>query len=83
MEKAKFELKIENKKTSERAELIKFWVDNVKNKEGRSFRPAFIASKLSIFSIKDLYFLQSQALSDEKQFGRNIGNYFWSLFKIK
>lgn len=71
---------IEKKRVSERSELIKFWVDNVKNKEGKGYKPAFIALKLSPYSLKDLYYMQSEAKDYENR-GGSIGKYFWALFK--
>jgi hypothetical protein len=70
------------KTNSERSELIKFWCDNVLNKKGNKYPPAFIAMKMSGYSIKDLYYLQSVA-KDYVNRGGDVGKYWWSLFKIK
>ena len=69
------------KKGSERAELIRFFVDNVLNKKGKKYPPAFIAMKMSGYSIKDLYYLQSVA-KDYVNRGGDVGKYWWSLFKV-
>ncbi len=49
----------EKKSTSERAELVKFFVSNLKNKKGGFFPPKRIAIALSHIPTKDLYFMQS------------------------
>lgn len=49
----------EIKKTSERAELIKFFVDNLKNKDGKPFTSKHIAVKLGHIPTEDLYFVKS------------------------
>ena len=72
---------IVKKKGSERAELIKFWCDNVLNEKGKKYPPAFIAMKMSGYSIKDLYYLQSVA-KDYANRGGDVGKYWWSLFKV-
>ena len=66
---------------SERNELIKFWCDNVLNKKGKKYPPAFIAMKMSGYSIKDLYYLQS-VCKDYVNRGGDVGKYWWSLFKV-
>lgn len=72
----------EPKKTSERAELMKYWCDGVLNKQGKKYPPAFIAMKMSGYSIKDLYYLQSQAKDYVNRVkDATVGKYFWSLFK--
>lgn len=65
---------------SERAELIKYFCDGVLNKKGKKYPPAFIASKLAPYSLKDLYYMTSEC-RDYVNRGGNIGKYFWSLFK--
>ena len=47
------------KKGSERAELIKFFVENITDKKGKKYKPSRIAVLLSPLIVKDLYYLQS------------------------
>lgn len=70
----------ELKKTSERAELVKFFVDNVTNKKGKKYSAGFIASKLAHIPTKDLYYMISVAKDYERR-GGSIGKYFWGSLK--
>jgi len=52
--------KIEKPKViSERAELLSYFVENLRNKDGKKFQPRVIAIKLSHIPTKDLYYIVS------------------------
>lgn len=64
---------------SERAELIRFFVDNLRNKDGKPFPARLIAVKLGhLKELKDLYYLKSICLQSS-----NFGKTFWGSIKHK
>jgi len=63
-------------KTSERAELIRVFLDRLRNKEGKPYTPAFLGMKLSPIKTADLYSLQKKC-----EQARNFGAMFWYLLK--
>lgn len=68
----------DNVSRSERADLIKVFHERVLNKNDKQYPPAFIASKLSIYSLEDLRYM----ISDCKlNWNNELGKYFWCLFK--
>ena len=73
--------KVAPKNSSERSELMKYWCDGVLNKQGKKYPPAFICSKMSCYSIKDLRYMES-VCRDYVHRGGNISKYWWSLFKV-
>ena len=58
---SKLELKVEkpSKVKSERAELLKFFLDNLRDKNNKPFRAGHIATKLSHIKTPDLYYIKS------------------------
>lgn len=77
-----FNLEPKSKATSERATLIEFFHQNVKNKKGKRYPVSFIGMKLSHLSLADLYYMKSTALDYEHR-GGEIGKYFWGALKAK
>jgi len=76
--------KVAPKKTSERAELIKFWVDNVLNKKGKKYPPARIAMLLSHLTINDLYYFKSVCNDVMNRSGQvSFQKFFWWSIKAK
>jgi len=72
------------KKTSERAELISFFVDNLRNKNNKSFSARMIAIKLSHIPTKDLYYFISVCKDIDNRRGRDaMGKFFWWSLKSK
>ena len=67
---------------SERAELIKFFHERLRNKKGRPFTAKLIAIKLGHVDIKDLYFLRSKCIDVENR-GGSFGKCFWGSLKLK
>lgn len=73
----KFQEKGKDKKT-ERGELLRFFVDNIKNKNGKSYKFPFIAMKLSHLSINDLYYFVSACKDRLNREGQvTMQKYFW------
>lgn len=73
------ELKVSKPKVkSERAELVKFFVDRLLNKDGKPFPARFIAFKLAHIPTKDLYYLQSTCNK-----AKSFGACFWGSIKVK
>lgn len=64
---------------SERAELIKFFVDNLKNKANKPFPAKMIAVKLGhIKNIQDLYFMKSVFVGMQRTKGQeSVQKWFW------
>ena len=74
---------IKKKKSSERAELISFFVDNLKNKDGNKFPIRTIVFKLSHIPTKDLYYVQSIFNDNLKRGGlEKASKEFWWSLKI-
>ncbi len=46
-------------RTSERAELLRFFIDNLRQKNGKPFSARMIAFKLSHLKLPDLYYTKS------------------------
>lgn len=63
---------------SERSDLLQKFLDVLKDKNGKSFRPAFVAMKLSHVQTPDLYFLLKKC-----EEANNFGAMFWYLIKAK
>ena len=80
MEKISDYLKMPSTKkiNSERAELIKFFVDNLKQKNGKPFPARGIAVKLSHLKMEDLYYFKSVCADLQKCKGQvAFQKYFW------
>lgn len=71
-----------SKAGSERATLIEFFVDNVKDRKGKKYKPSFIAMRVSHLKLADLYYMMSQAKEYEKK-GGEIGKYFFGSLRVK
>lgn len=70
------EVKVSKPKVkSERAELVKFFVDRLVNKDGKPYPARLIAVKLAHIPTKDLYYLQSTC-NKAKSFG---ACFWWSI----
>lgn len=67
---------LDKKKTSERAELLSFFVDNLRDKNNKKYRAAFIGMKLAHIPTKDLYYFRS-CCQDRMNRGENWQKYFW------
>ena len=69
---------------SERAEVIKFFVDNLKGKTGKPFSARMIAVKLSHFKLGDLYYFMSVCKDIQKCKGQeSFQKYFWWSIKSR
>ena len=69
------------KKGSERGDLIQFFVDNLRDKNGNKYPAKRIAIKLSHLKLPDLYYFKSVFIDILKRKGEDAaGKYFnWSL----
>jgi hypothetical protein len=68
---------------SERAELIKFFVDNLKQKNGKPFPARGIAVKLSHLKREDLYNFISQCKDVRNRKGEvAMQKFFWWSLKV-
>lgn len=69
------------KERSERATLVKFFVDNLLNKNLKRFPPQMIAIKLSHIPTKDLYYMISIFKDTHQRRGLDAANkeFWWSL----
>lgn len=70
------------KKTSERAELLKFFVENLTDPKGKKYRPAYLGMRLSHLKVEDLYYLISEC-KDRINRKENWQKYFWGVIKAK
>lgn len=74
----------EQKKTSERAELLKFFVDTLRNKNKKPFSAKMIAIKLSHIPTKDLYYMISIFKDAQNRKGLDYASkWFWYSIKVK
>lgn len=74
----------ESKKISERSELIKFFVENLKDKKNKPYKPARIGMLLSHLSVKDLYYFTSVSKDIQKCKGQTaFQKHFWWSLKAK
>ena len=72
------------KPRSERAEAIKYFVSNLKDKKGANFPPKRIAIALSHIPTKDLYFMQSVMKDIINRSGaESAQKWFWWSIKSK
>lgn len=69
---------VEKKRTSERAELLKSFLEKLTDKQGKPYRPAFIGMKLAHVKTPDLYFLLKECEKAD-----NFGAMFWYLLRPK
>ncbi len=68
----------EKKKGSERADVLKYFVANLKNKNKKPFSARMIAIKLAHLSLKDLYYFKSVCSDIDNRSGNTAMNkYFW------
>lgn len=66
------------KARSERAELIQYFVDRLRNKDNKPFSARLIAIKLSHLSLEDLYYLKSTFQDTYNRKGiESAQKYFW------
>lgn len=66
------------KKTSERAELLRYFVDTLRNKNKKPFPARMIAIKLSHIPTKDLYYFISVCKDIDNRRGRDaMSKFFW------
>lgn len=65
------------KVNSERADLIKFFVERLRDKKGKKYLPRFIGYKVAHLEVKDLYYLKSVCEKSD-----NLGKTFWGSLKI-
>jgi len=74
----------ERKKTSERSELISFFVDTLRNKQNKKFPAKMIAIKLSHLSLQDLYYMISVFKDAHNRKGLEYASkWFWFSIKCK
>ena len=78
--------KRKNKATSERAELVGWFVDNINaERRGTKWKPVtakYIGFKLSYLSKQDLYYMQS-VLKDSMNRGYPFGKAFFGSLKVR
>lgn len=71
------------KTLNERAEMIRYFQDKLRDKKGKPFTARFIAVKLGdIKDVRDLQFLKSKCLDAENR-GYSFGKCFWWSIKAK
>jgi hypothetical protein len=66
-----------SKANSERAELVKYFVDNLRQKNGKPFSARMIAIKLSHLSVQDLYYMKSVFNDLAKTKGNESAQKWW------
>lgn len=72
------------KRTSERAELVRYFFDNAKIAwtGQRPLSPAFVGMKLASLSVQDLYAFKSMC-EDRERSGYPWSKYFWGSLKAR
>lgn len=84
MERIKVLLPEIKKHASERGELLTFFHNQVVDKNGKPYRIAFIALKLSHLQINDLYFMKSIFVDTERRRGiEGARKEWWYSLKAK
>jgi len=74
----------EVRRCSERSELIKFFVDTLRNKQNKKFPAKLIAIKLSHLSTADLYYFISVCKDIDNRKGREaMSKFFWWSLRSK
>ena len=69
---------------SERADLLKFFIENIPDKNGNKYKPQFLAVKLSHLSKSDLYYFISVCKDILSRKGQvSMQKYFWWSIKSK
>lgn len=70
-----------SKVRSERANLIKFFIENVLDRKGNQYKPSFIAMRLSHIPTKDLYYSVSIYKDTLQRRGREAADkeFWWSI----
>ena len=72
------------KKISERAELLTFFIDNLKDKNNKPYKPARIGMLLAHIPTKDLYYFISTCKDTLNRRGQEaMQKYFWFSIKSK
>lgn len=70
------------KRTSERAELIRYFHERARDKSGKPYRPAYIAARLSHLTVQDLYAFKSMLADRERTVpGFNWNKAFFGMLK--
>ena len=71
-------------KGSERGELIQFFVDNLKQRNGKKYAAKVVAIKLAHLKTPDLYYFRSVSNDILQRSGSVAFNkYFWWSLKVK
>ena len=73
--------KFQVKKLNPRAEMIRFFVENIMDKNGKPYKPQFLAIKLSHIKTPDLHYSISIFKDTEKRRGKVAAQkeFFWSI----
>lgn len=66
---------------NERADLIKYFHDRARNREGKQYPVAFIGMKLAHLDLNALYYMKSVLESETKR-GATWGKVFWGMLKV-
>lgn len=78
----KFSLTKKGMPQSERAELIKYFVDHARDKNNKPFKASFIGYKLSHLKLEDLYSFKSMLVDRSRtQVNFNWNKTFWGMLK--
>lgn len=72
------------KRTSERAELIRYFAEKARDRNGKPFKPSYIAYRLSHLTVSDLYTFRSMLEDRAKtQQGFNWNRAFFGMLKAQ
>jgi hypothetical protein len=78
------EMKNAKKSTSERGELISFFVEILRDKDGKQFPARRIAVALAHLKLSDLYYMKSSFKEVEGRLGFvGASKWFWWSLKVK
>lgn len=74
------------KAVSERGELIRYFHERARGKDGKPYKASYIAFRLSHLSVKDLYYLKSDLTDRERTFrpyenreGKTVHHFNWNM----
>lgn len=69
-----------SKANSERASVIEWFVNSMRDKKGNKYKPSYIAFKVSHLNLQELYYMKSTAIAYQHN-GGEVGRYFFGSLK--
>lgn len=71
-----------NKRTSERGELLKYFLHRVNAGRAVPFPPAYLGMRVAHLALPDLYYMKSVGEDYERRGVGTFSKYFWGALKV-